>query len=48
MCVLSSGVGYRVPFSDTRCVSNLSKHSIASGNGPEMGLEWVLDDPEKG
>ena len=42
MCVLS------VPFSDTRCVSNLSKHSIAGDDGPEMGLEWVLDGLEKG
>ena len=48
VCVLSLGVVCMVPFSDTRCASNLSKHSTAGGNGPEMGLEGVLDGPEKG
>ena len=46
--VLSLGVVCMVPFSNTRCISNLSKHNTAGGNGPEMELEWVLDGPEKG
>ena len=28
-----------VPFKETRCVSNLSRHNTAGGDGPEMGLE---------
>ena len=35
VCVLlSSCVVCKVPFSDTRYASNLSKHSIAGGGGP--------------
>ena len=33
-----------VPFSDTR----LWEDSTTSGDGPEKGLEWVLDGPERG
>ena len=29
-------------------MNNLSKHNTAGGDGPEMGLEWVFDGPEKG
>ena len=36
-CLLS--VGCKVPFRETRCVSHLSKHNLAGGNGPEMGPE---------
>ena len=32
--MLSSGVVSMVPFSETRCVSNLSKHNTASGDDP--------------
>ena len=46
--VSSSGVVCRVPFSDPGCVSSFSKHSTAGGDGPEMGLESVLEGPEKG
>ena len=48
MCVSCSGVVCRVPFSATRCVSIKSKHGSVGSNGPEMGLEWVLEGPEKG
>ena len=34
--VFSLGVVCIVPFSDTWCVRNLSKHNIAGRNGPEM------------
>ena len=46
--VLSLDVVCMVPFSDTRCVSNLSKHNTAGGNGPEMVLELVLMVPKRG
>ena len=37
--MLSSGVGCMVPFKETKCRSNLSRHNTAGGNGPEMRLE---------
>ena len=36
--VWSLSVGCKVPLSDTRYVSNLSKHNSACGGGPEMEL----------
>ena len=39
MWVLSLIFGCKVPFRETRCVSNLSKHNSAGGDSPEMGLE---------
>ena len=36
--MLSSGVVCRVLFSAIRCASNLSNHSTAGGDGPEMGV----------
>ena len=43
MCVVC-----RVLFSATRCASNWYKHGSAGGDGPEMGLEWVLEGSERG
>ena len=37
--VLSSSVGCKVPFRETRCASNLSKHNSTGGDSPEMGLD---------
>ena len=43
VCVSSSIDVCRVSFSATRCASNWSKHGSTGGDGPEMGLEWVLE-----
>ena len=41
ICVSSSGFACKVPFIDTRCVSNWSMHISVDRNGPDMRLEWV-------